>query len=231
MVKKQQSNKKSILMDLIFYAALPYFIWKFGREPFGDYIAMLITTIPGFVYTIYSFIIDKQFNFTGIFILGTLAIGTTVDLLSGSAEQMIWNGVYLSLFYSSFYFVLLVMKRPVSLYFAIDFVYLQGHERKASKTLFFQKGIFKWFQYIQVIYIIRGLFMSGLTVFLLKNYGLDGYGEMLVFKQIANWIFSGLIIGLFFYINIPVQNYIVKQENQLQKNNNITREESKVVAE
>ncbi|GEL06410.1 hypothetical protein RST01_30370 [Rummeliibacillus stabekisii] len=64
---------------------------------------MLITTIPGFVYTIYSLIIDKQFNITGIFILDTLAIGTTADLLSGSAEQMIWNGVYLSLFNSSLY--------------------------------------------------------------------------------------------------------------------------------
>lgn len=53
---------------------------------------------------------------------------------------------------------------------------------------------------------------------------------MLVFKQIANWIFSGLIIGLFFYINIPVQNYIVKQENQIQKNENITSEETKMVA-
>lgn len=145
MVKKQQSNKKSILMDLIFYAALPYFIWKFGREPFGDYIAMLITTIPGFVYTIYSFIIDKQFNFTGIFILGTLAIGTTVDLLSGSAEQMIWNGVYLSLFYSSLYFVLLVMKRPVSLYSQLILYIYKGMNERQVKHYFFKKEFLNGF--------------------------------------------------------------------------------------
>ena len=91
-MKNQQTNKKFILLDLIFYAALPYLIWNFGRDSLGDYTAMLVSTIPGFVYTIYRFILDKQFNITGLFILGSLALGTTVDLLSGSAEQMIWNG-------------------------------------------------------------------------------------------------------------------------------------------
>ncbi|WP_234007830.1 VC0807 family protein [Lysinibacillus sp. FJAT-14745] len=215
-MKKQHSNKKLILLDLIFYVALPYIIWNFGREPFGHYVAMLISTIPGIIYTIYRFILDKQFNITGLFILGSLALGTTVDLLSGSAEQMIWNGIYLSLFYSFLYFVSLVIKRPFSLYFAVDFVYLQGYERKDSRALFYQKGIFKWFQFIQVIFIIRGLFMAGLTVFLLNNFGIDGYGEMLIYKQISGWIFSGLIMGMFFYINIPVQKFFAKQQKQLQ---------------
>ena len=76
MVKKQRSNKSMILLELLFYAALPYAIWNFGREPFGDYVAMLLSTVPGFVYTIYRFILDKQFNITGFFILGSLALGT-----------------------------------------------------------------------------------------------------------------------------------------------------------
>ncbi|GAB0170843.1 VC0807 family protein [Lysinibacillus sp. CTST325] len=231
MVKKKQSNKKLILLDLIFYAALPYIIWNFGREPFGDYLSMLISTIPGIVYTIYRFILNKQFNITGLFILGSLALGTTVDLLSGSAEQMIWNGVYFSLFYSFFYIVALVIKRPFSLYFAVDFAYLQGYERKVSRALFYQKGIFKWFQFIQVIFIIRGLFMAGLTVFLLKNFRIDSYGEMLIYKQILGWIFSGLIMGMFFYINIPVQNFFAKQQRQLQDKNNITSQQSNVIVE
>ncbi|MGE7912884.1 VC0807 family protein [Lysinibacillus xylanilyticus] len=113
MVKKQRSNKILILFELIFYAALPYVIWNLGREPLGDYTAMLISTIPGIVYTIYRFILDKQFNITGLLILSSLALGTTVDLLSGSAEQMIWNGVYLSLFYTFLYIVTLMIKRPV----------------------------------------------------------------------------------------------------------------------
>lgn len=231
MVKRQHSNNRLILFDLFFYAALPYIIWNFGREPFGDYVAMLVSTIPGIVYTIYRFILDKQYNIMGLFVLGSLALGTTVSLLSGSAEQMIWNGVYLSLFYSFLYFVALLIKRPFSLYFAIDFVYLQGHARKDSRALFYQKGIFKWFQYIQVVFVIRGLFMAGLTVFLLKKYGIDGYGEMLIYKKISGWIFSGLIMGMFFYINIPVRNFFAKQQDQLQHNNNEADQQSNVIVE
>ena len=230
-MKKQHSNKKFILLDLFFYAALPYIIWNYGKEPFGDYVAMLVSTIPGFVYTIYRFIIDKQFNITGLFILGSLVLGTTVDLLSGSAEQMIWNGVYLSLFYSFLYFVALVIKRPFSLYFAVDFVYLQGHERKDSKALFYQKGIFKWFQFIQIIFIIRGIFLAGLTVYLLENYGVDSYGDMLIYKKIFGWFFSGLIMGMFFYINIPVRKFFAKQQNQLQDKNNIDSQQSNIITE
>ncbi|MEG0601399.1 MAG: hypothetical protein RR494_14635, partial [Vagococcus sp.] len=100
MVKRQSSSKKLILFDLFFYAAIPYIVWNFGREPFGDYVAMLISTIPGFAYTCSRFFLDKQFNVTGLFILGSLALGTIVNLLSGSAEQMIRNGIYLGLFYT-----------------------------------------------------------------------------------------------------------------------------------
>ncbi|ATP41014.1 hypothetical protein CSE16_13670 [Solibacillus sp. R5-41] len=231
MVKRQRSNKRLILLDLIFYAALPYIIWNYGKEPFGDYAAMLISTIPGFVYTCYRFILDKQFNITGLFIIGSLALGTAINLISGSAEQMIWNGVYLGLFYTVIYFIALIFKRPFSLYFAVDFAYLQGYARKDSTTLFFQKGIFIWFQFIQVVFIVRGLFMAGLTVFLLKKYGIDGYGGMLIYKQIAGWIFAILIMGLFFYINIPVRRFFAVQQDKLQDKNKKDIHQSDAIVE
>ncbi|CAM3314216.1 VC0807 family protein [Filibacter tadaridae] len=216
MAKKQGLNKKLILLDLVFYAILPYIVWNYGKEPFGDYATMLISTIPGFIYTCYRFILEKQFNIAGLFIIGSLALGTMVNLLSGSAEQMIWNGVYLGLFYIVIYFIALIVKRPFSLYFAVDFAYLQGYARKDSATLFFQKGIFNWFQLIQVVFIVRGLFMAGLTVFLLNKYGIDGYGGMLLYKQIAGWFFWMLITGMFIYINIPVQRFLAGQQDKLQ---------------
>lgn len=214
MANKQRSGNRFVLFDLIFYAALPYIVWNYGKEPLGDYTAMLISTVPGFLYTCYRFILDKQFNITGMFIIGSLVLGTTVNLLAGSAEQMIWNGVYLGLFYTFIYFVALLVKRPFSLYFAVDFAYLQGHERKDSLSLFFQKGIFKWFQFVQILFIVRGLFMAGLTVFLLEKYGVDGYGGMLLYKQVAGWVFSIVIMGLFFYIHIPVRKYFAIQQNK-----------------
>ncbi len=221
MAEKKGFNKRLLLLDLIFYAALPYILWNFGKEPLGDYAAMLISTIPGFIYTCYRFITEKQFNIAGIFIIGSLAIGTAVNLLSGTAEQMIWNGIYLSLFYVVIYFIAFVIKRPFSLYFAVDFAYLQGYAREDSTVLFFQKGIFKWFQFIQVIYVFRGLFMVSLTVFLLNKYGVDGYGEMLIYKQIASWVFWILTMGMFIYINIPVKRFFAEQEDSQKDINNL----------
>ncbi len=139
---------------------------------------------------------------------------------------MIWNGVYLGLFYTLLYFVTLIIKRPLSLYFAVDFAYLQGHAPKDSKALFYQRGIFKLFQFIQVIFIIRGLFMAGLTVYLFKKYGIDGYGDMLIYKQIAGTIFSLFILGMYFYTNVPIRKYIAEQQNQLQDNNNLATQQS-----
>ncbi|WP_174612723.1 VC0807 family protein [Virgibacillus ihumii] len=214
MAQKQGAGKKLVLLDLVFYVVFPYIIWEYGRDPFGDYAAMLISTIPGFVYTIYRFVLEKQFNITGIFIISALALGTTVDLLSGSAEQMLWNGVYLGLFYVVIHFVALMIKRPFALYFAIDFAYLQGHARKDSTTLFFQKEIFKWFQFIQTIFIVRGLFMAGLKVFLLQKYGVDGYDELLIYRQLAGWFFGILIMGMFIYTNVPIQRFLNRQQDR-----------------
>lgn len=227
MANNSQSNKYLIFLELLFYAALPYAIWKFGREPFGDYAAMLLSTVPGIIYTVYRFAKDRQFNVTGLFILGSMLIGTTVDLLSGSAEQMIWNNVYLGLFYTFLFVILFIVKQPISLYIAVDFAYLQGYARKDSKALFFQKGVFRWFQLIQIVFIIRGLVMAGITVFLLRKYGIDSYGDMLIYKRVAGWVFSGILTGMFFYISVVIQKYT----KRLREKNEQKIQESEVVTE
>lgn len=212
--KQKKPGNKFIILDLFFYAAIPYLLWKFGRNPLGDYAAMLISTIPGFIYTVYRFVKEKQFNITGLFVIVSLLLGTVVDLLSGSAELMLWNGVYLGLFYVIIHFIALAVRRPFALYFAVDFSYLQGRERINSTKLFYEKGIFKWFQIIQLLFIVRGLFMVGLKVYLLKKYGVDGYDQMLIYRQIAGWIFSALIMGMFFYTNVPIQKFLDLQSSE-----------------
>ena len=199
-----------VLIELFIYALLPLVIWNYGRDIVGDYAAMLASTLPGLLYTIYRFIVDRQFNILGTFTLASLALNTTVNLLSGSAEQMLWNGVYLSLFYLVLNLFFLVIRRPLSLYFAVDFAFLQGHDRKDSKALFFKKGIFKWFQIIQSVFVIRSIFLVTLTVYLLRQYGVEGYNSMLIYKQIVGWFFSIIITVLFFYTNVPIKKYLEK---------------------
>lgn len=90
---------KFIGIEIIVFIALPYFIWNYGRDYTGDYYAMLLSTVPGFFYTIYRFSKDRQFNVGGLFILISLFIGTLVNLLSGSAVEMLWNSVWLGFAY------------------------------------------------------------------------------------------------------------------------------------
>lgn len=215
MAIQQKTNRKIIILDIIFYLVLPYFIWKFGRESAGDYLAMLLSTIPGFIYTIYRFILEKQFNIAGLFIIGSLALSTMVDLLSGSAERMLWNSISVGLFFALIHFIALIIKRPFALYFSVDFAYLQGYKRKASTPLFYQQGIFKWFQFIQILFITRSLFLAGLKVFLLQKYSVDGYESMLIYRQIASWVFTIAITGMFIYTNVPIQKFFANQEKQL----------------
>ncbi|WP_235863191.1 hypothetical protein [Ureibacillus sinduriensis] len=68
--------------------------------------------------------------------------------------------------------------------------------------------------------------MAGLTVYLFKKYGIDGYGDMLIYKQIAGTIFSLFILGMYFYTNVPIRKYIAEQQNQLQDNNNLATQQS-----
>lgn len=206
-----EMSRKLALLDIIFYMAIPFLIWNYGKDFLGDYVAMLLSTIPGFIYTIYRFIKEKQFNIVGLFIIGSLILNTSVDLLSGSAENMIWNGIYLGLGYTVLHTVSMLIQRPLSLYFAVDFVALQqGYPKVQSKALFYRRGIFKWFQLIQLIFVIRGLMMAGVKVWLLHAYGVDGYGSMLLYRQIIGWTFSALIMGLYFYTSVPINRYLGK---------------------
>lgn len=201
-------NRKLAFYDIIFYMALPFLAWNYGKDIIGDYYAMLLSTVPGIFYTVYRFWKERQFNIIGIFIIGSLVLNTTVDLLSGSAEKMIINGIYLGLFYVVIHLVALLIRKPFALYFAVEFVALQGFHRKQSRDLYYTKGIFKWFQLIQFIFIIRGLFMAGLKMWLLQKYGVDGYGSMIIYRQVAGWFFGILITGLYLYTNVPINHYL-----------------------
>lgn len=200
--------KKLMVFDLVFYMIIPFLLWNYGRELFGDYYAILLSTVPGFIYTIYRFIQERQFNVAGIFIILSLFLSTTINLLSGNAENLLWNSVYLGYGYAAIYLLSMLLRKPLALYFAVDFVYLQGHPREESKALFSSKGIFKWYQMMTGLLFIRGLFQSSLKAWLIYSYGVHGYDHMLIYMQISGWFFAGLIAMGYFYIGSKVKHYV-----------------------
>lgn len=203
--------KKLMTLDLVFYTILPFIVWNYGREPFGDYYAMLLSTVPGFIYTIYRFILERQFNIGGLFIIFSLFLSTTVKLLSGNAENLLWNGVYLGYFYAAIYLLSILLRKPLALYFAVDFAYLQGQPREQSKALFSSKGIFKWYQMLTGLIVFRGIFQSTLKALLIYSYGVDGYGHILIYMQVSGWFFGALITGASFFVYSKVKQYIKEQ--------------------
>lgn len=204
--------KKLIILDIICYVALPYFIWNYGRESLGDYYAILLSTVPGFIYTIFRFAKERQFNIAGLFVLSSLFIGTIVNILSENGEKMLWNQIYLGYGFVAVYLLSILIKKPLALYFAVDFVYLQGFPREDSRKLFTEKEIFKWYQLLTGVIVIRGIVQNTLKAWLINSYGIEGYGKMLIYMQISGWIFGGLIIVGYFFIGSKVNLYI-KENN------------------
>ncbi|MRX72006.1 hypothetical protein GJU40_07455 [Bacillus lacus] len=197
-------KKHLIIGDLLFYLALPYLIWKFGQAPLGDYYAMLLSTVPGIFYTIFRFLSERQFNVTGLFILSSLVVGTTVDVISGSAANMQWNNVYLSLGFGCFWILTMLIRRPLALYFAIDIAYMQGQSRAKSKKLYMTPKLLPWFYIISGIFALRSFLSGGLRSYLIQTFGVANYDSILFYMKVYGWCFSVIIFGAFIILGIKM---------------------------
>ncbi|WP_240948557.1 VC0807 family protein [Bacillus sp. RO1] len=205
-------KNKIVVFDLLFYLALPYLIWKFGQEPLGDYYAILLSTAPGFVYTIVRFAIERQFNVTGMFIMVSLLVSTLVDILSGDAFTMLQNSIYVSAGFGLFILGTMLIKKPLALYLGVDIAYLQGHKREDSFRLYRQKSILPAFYILTGIFALRGFVAAGLKYYLIGVYGVQGYDRILFFMKVNGWVFGVLIAGGFIYSSLKVNEYLEKQK-------------------
>lgn len=211
-------KNKVVLYDLLFYLAIPFIVWKLGRDPLGDYYAILLSTAPGFCYSLFRFIVLKQFNFTGLFIISTLLISTLIDLLSGSAENMLWNQVYYGIAMGTFLLITILLKRPLALYFAVDMSALQGYQRESSFEFYKTKKLFTYLQLLTGLYMFKSYFNSGVKGYLVYKYGVEQYDLILLVLRISSWIFTGLILIGLLLVNKHIfeisKQYNVKTEQQ-----------------
>lgn len=193
-------KKNIVLWDLMIYVALPLFVWKILRDYTGDYYAMLLSSVPGILYTIYRFIEMKKVNTFGLFILFTLIIGTLIDVLAGSSLQLLWNNVYYAAGISLFFLGTMVLRRPITLYFGLDFAELQGHDRTFSKRLFYKKPLYILFQLITLSFALRSGILAIVKAWLIMEYGVEAFDKGIILRQAFSWIMTGVTIIGFFYI-------------------------------
>ncbi|MEW5323360.1 VC0807 family protein [Geobacillus thermoleovorans] len=109
-------------------------LWHALRGPVGEYGAMLICTVPGAVYTVYRFWSIRKVQWFGTFLIVNLAVGTLLNVLAGSALQMLWNDVWHSIALAVCFLATVAVKRPLMLYFSLDFVEMQGAPPFASEN-------------------------------------------------------------------------------------------------
>ncbi|MEL3971084.1 VC0807 family protein [Rossellomorea oryzaecorticis] len=194
-------HKNIVLSDVIFYLIFPIVIWNIGRDHIGDYYAMLVSSVPGIIYSVIRFILLKKVNLFGIFIISTLLAGTLIDVLSGSALNLLWNNVYYSYFIGSLFILTILINRPLALYFALDFVELQGKDRQKMKGIFYQKRILTIFKLITFGFAFREILLASIKVWLIMTYGVDSFDKGLILRQALSWILTGLTIYGFFYVS------------------------------
>ncbi|PGZ96370.1 hypothetical protein COE51_17185 [Bacillus pseudomycoides] len=182
------------LYDIVFYLIFPFIIWKFGKHFMDAYYAMLISSVPGIFYTLYCFKKERQFHVTGFFILITMIVNTSVDLLSGSAEKMLWNDVYYHITLGILVICTIFIKQPLMLYFAADYAALQGYDRKESQLLYRDPRLFPSFQYFTLFFGLQFIALSFIKIYMISKFGVDGYGEMKAIMTGIGW-FVSIAIG------------------------------------
>lgn len=212
-------KKNIVLLDLMIYVALPLFVWNILRDYTGDYYAMLLSSVPGIIYTVYRFVEMKKVNTFGLFILFTLIVGTLIDVLAGSSLQLLWNNVYYAAGISLFFFVTMVVRRPITLYFGLDFAELQGHDRMFSKRLFYKKPLYILFQLITLCFALRSGILAGVKAWLILEYGVEAFDKGIILRQAFSWIMTGVTFIGFFYIGKIINNspHLIKEvQNELE---------------
>lgn len=203
-------KSKQIVKELFFYLVLTLLLWNIFNDKIGEYYALLLSTVPGFIYTVYNFFRYRQYSISGIFIIVSLIISRAVDIASLSAEKILWNRVYLDVTFTLFWLITILIKKPLGMYFFIDYAYLlSGIPRENTKKLYKNRGLFKYFQLFSLLFVIDGIIEILLKMYLINHFGIDGFNEMTIILRIWGYL-SGAVKLLFVgYIIKKLKSYKV----------------------
>ena len=190
---------KRLWLDLLFTLFLPMIIWNVGKDALGDYYAILLSTVPGFIYGLTIFILSKRFNLFGFFLLFNLLLGGLVDILSGSMENMLRNQMYISFGYALIILGLLIIKRPLPLYFIVDIAVSMGYDRKESMEFFRQPVLYRLILFMTITSIFQNIASGLIKGLYLYMDGAIEYTFILLIRRISSGIFiviNGVLITL-----------------------------------
>lgn len=192
--------KRRVIMDLIFYLGIPMLAWNFCREFWGDYLTVLLGMLPAVIYTIVSFILNREWNVTGIFFLSIISLNFLMNLLSHTAIQELWNGVWMGCLSITFYGFTILITRPIGIYFFIDYAHARGVPREKSRALYCSPKHFHHFVNFTLFLCFRELFVIIVKSFMIKKMGVEGFNSIQLFSTTLNYAFTALMVFYIIYI-------------------------------
>jgi len=192
--------KNKILLDLAIYLGIPLLVWNFGRGYWGDYLTILLGMVPALLYTAGTFVWKREWNVSGIFFLGLISLNFLMNLLSHSAEQELWNGVYMGYLSIAFYGFTILIKRPLGIYLFIDYAYAKGIPREKSRALYCAPANFHYFVKFTLFLCLRELVVIIIKTVMINRMGIEGFNHIQIANSVLNYIFTAMMIAGIIYI-------------------------------
>jgi hypothetical protein len=192
--------KRKIVLDLFFYLAMPLLAWNLLRGQFSDYLLILIGLVPGLAYTVASFVAEREWSVSGVFFLVIISLNLGLNLLSSTAEQELWNPVWLSCLSIAFYAFTMLIRRPLGIYFFIDYAYSKGVPRERSRAIYGHPRNLRNFYAFTAFLMLREAAAVVVKVPMIERLGVAGFNQIQLAGSAINYVFTGLMIVYVIYI-------------------------------
>lgn len=192
--------KKKILLDLFFYLAVPLLAWNLLRGQFSDYLLILLGLVPGLIYTVIGFVLSREYSVSGLFFLSLISLNLAMNLVSSTAEQELWNPVWLSYLSIAFYALTMLVRRPIGLYFFIDYAHSRGVPRERSRPIYRAPRNFHHFYKFTGFLMLREAASIAVLTVMIRRLGVEGYNQIRLTSTVINYVFIGLMILYIVYI-------------------------------
>lgn len=189
-----------LVFDVLCYFIFPILCWEVGRVYLSDYIALLISSFPGIVYSLYRYLETSSLSVTRVFLLLNIIIGLFIDLFSGTAPRLLWNDAYYSLGLSLFYLGSCFFFKPLIFYIALDLLVLQGYDRKLTREVLLSKEALTVLRWITLLNSLREFMYAFFLIKTLPEHGVEIYTLSVFLDQLFSFLISGISLIGFYYL-------------------------------
>jgi len=115
-----------------------------------------------------------------------MIVSCILNLDSKTAHQILWNYVYLNIGLVVFWCLTLLAKRPMAMYFFIDYAYLHGVPKAHTRVVYRQMPYIRYFMFLTIFLALRDFLDILLRVLLIHFYDVGGFNKIIIITQVWN---------------------------------------------